>query len=141
MTELSLEDRNAIEALIIEHAWLLDHGCRGDLAHLYTEDGQLLGSKFGTIKRAQMMTWSNTPPENQTHWSHHQCTNIRIKAEGSDIARGWVQLLLHVREGKGPITEEFVGEYQDRYVRDAQGHWRFSERKLVPLGIAAVDNR
>src|SRR5579863_9927677 len=35
--------RSEIEALVVEHAWRLDHHQSGSLAELYTDDGRLLG--------------------------------------------------------------------------------------------------
>jgi hypothetical protein len=135
MMPLSQEDRRAIEGLIVEYVWLLDQGRNADVADLYTADGRLIGGKFGVLERAGMIAMGNT--SDSAFRTHHQCTNIRIEADGADQARGWVQLVLRIRAGDGPIAEEFVGEYQDRYMRDKERRWRFVERKLVPLGISS----
>ena len=128
------EDAREIEALVVEHAWVLDHGQALSLADLYTDNGRLTGAGFNIVGREQMVASLKARPQSTTRRTHHQCTNIRITPEGANTARGWVSLVLRVRLGEESITEDFVGEYQDHYVRDTQGRWRFTERKLIPLG-------
>jgi hypothetical protein len=65
--------------------------------------------------------------------SRHVCNNLLVDVIDEDNATGTVYLTLYRHDGEedrsfspieGPVL---VGEYQDRFVRTAEG-WRFAER-------------
>ncbi|CDO91587.1 hypothetical protein AWC29_05265 [Mycobacterium triplex] len=129
-------DRRAIEDLIVEHAWLLDHGRWHDVAQLYVDDGTLTLGAHTLVGRDQFHKWADTRAANSARQTHHQCTNIRLRPD-EEGASGTVMLVLHVSDsGQSPYVD-FIGEYRDRYARDNHGHWRFGARVLHPLAAAA----
>jgi hypothetical protein len=131
--ELSAADRQALIDLIVEHAWLLDHGRWHDVAALYTEDGTL-GMGANILQgREELRAWADHRAADTARQTHHQCTNIRVQAEVVGTATGTVMLVLHVSDGGSPAVE-FVGEYRDHYVLGDDGQWRFRARALHPLG-------
>lgn len=69
-------------------------------------------------------------PERRTH---HQTTNVRLVPGGNEQeVSGTVMLVLHVSNAGSDPAVEFVGEYQDRYVRIGDD-WRFASRDVVPI--------
>lgn len=129
---LSTTDREELHDLIVEHAWLLDHGRWHDVANLYVDDGTLSLGGHALTGRAKFLSWADRRATNTARRTHHQCTNIRLRADIDGQAAGTVMLVLHVSEGGAPYIE-FVGEYRDRYQQADDGRWRFVRRALHPL--------
>lgn len=136
---LSVSDRQELDELVVEHAWLLDHGRWHEVADLYVDGGTLsIGGRVLT-GRAEFLAWADLRAANSGRRTHHQCTNLRLRSEGDGTASGTVMLVLHVSEG-GPAFVEFVGEYRDRYEQGHDSKWRFGSRELHPLAdIEAKD--
>lgn len=130
---LGAEDRQALNDLVVEHAWLLDHGRWHDVAALYVEDGSLRMGANILRGHEELLAWADHRAANTARHTHHQCTNVRLRADGAGAATGTVMLVLHVVEGGVPAVE-FVGEYRDRYAVGEDGQWRFRARALHPLG-------
>jgi hypothetical protein len=67
--------------------------------------------------------------------THHLISNFRVRMETNDTAVGTCRVLLFVSDESDPETPEgrkvapkqWMGTYQDRYVRTKDG-WRFAER-------------
>jgi hypothetical protein len=133
---LSEFDRRGIHDLIVEHAWLLDHGKWHDVAELYLDDGSMSIGAHTLQGRPQLLAWADQRATKLDRQTHHQCTNIRIVGGDEGSASGTVMLVLHVSNGGAEPHIEFVGEYRDQYRRDDLGRWRFHARHLYPLSDA-----
>jgi hypothetical protein len=136
--QLDTSAREALCDLIIEHAWLLDHGRWHDVAALYVEDGTLSMGPNVLRGRTELLAWADRRAANTARHTRHQCTNVRLRSDDANTATGTVMLVLHVSDG-GAANVEFVGEYRDRYLLDDNGRWRFRDRALHPLGVSAND--
>lgn len=132
---LALATRVAIEDLIIEHAWLIDHGRANELPDLYTEDGRMLGLGGDIVGRAAITAWSERRAAMQERTSRHAYSNLRLVPETDDCVRGSMIVTVYRRDGVtvGPATPLMVGDYEDVYERGDDNRWRFAERKLVTL--------
>lgn len=137
---LSDADRRDIEDLIVEHAWLLDHGRWHDVAELYLDNGTLTLGAHTLVGRDQFHGWADARAANSARQTHHQCTNIRLRRD-DDGALGTVMLVLHVSDGGDTPYVDFIGEYRDSYARDQHGHWRFGSRVLHPLSAATAQRQ
>ncbi|MGY4713003.1 nuclear transport factor 2 family protein [Mycolicibacterium sp. CBM1] len=131
---LTDSDLAALNDLIVEHAWLLDHARWHDVAELYAEDGTLTIGPNSLVGREQLLAWADHRATNTARHTLHQCTNVRIEPDEPGSAVGTVTLVLHVVDGTGAPVIEYVGEYRDRYTFGADGTWRFAARSLHPLG-------
>ncbi|MGY4708452.1 nuclear transport factor 2 family protein [Mycolicibacterium sp. CBM1] len=138
--ELSSADHQVLTELIIEHAWLLDHGRWHDVAQLYVPNGSLRLGPNSVQGHDGLREWADRRAANTARHTHHQCTNIRLRAEAPGTASGTVMLVLHVVEGDGGAKIEFVGEYRDLYTRTGEGQWHFQSRALFPLGHTDTQN-
>ncbi len=131
---LDIADRLAIEALVTEHAWLIDHGEAHRLPELYTEDARVLGIGPDKNGRAAIAVWAQERAAMTDRRSRHVQTNVRLVFRSADEVEGTVVLSLyrHDGAGAGPAQALMVAEYEDRYRRGTDG-WRFSERRLTVL--------
>ena len=129
------EIRLAIEALVHEHAWLIDHGRAGAVADLFTETARLLGLGSDMLGRAAIEAWARKRQAMTERRSRHVQTNIRLRAIDDGRIGGTVCLTLYRHDGPGPGSDVpiLVGEYDDIYRCGADGRWRFEERRLTVL--------
>ena len=109
--------RQAIEALIYEHAWLIDHGQADRLPGLYTEDARVLGIGPDKVGQQAITEWAGQRAAMTERCSRHVQSNIRLEAVSPDLIRGTVVLTLYRHDGAGwgePVPL-MIGEYADLY--------------------------
>ena len=133
--EVSVADQQAIERLVHEHAWLIDHGQASQVADLFTEDGRLFGAGPDKVGRAAIAAWADQRQAMAERRSRHVQTNVRLGQAPGGTVRGTVVLTLYRHDGPGPgsLVPLLVGEYDDTYAKGADGQWRFAERRLTIL--------
>lgn len=136
---LSPQDRLAIEQLIQRHAWLIDHGEADKVGELFAEEGALYGIGPDKVGRKAIAEWGRQRAAMTERRSRHLQSNILIEPLAADAARGWVALTLyrHDGPGQGSATPLLIAEYADRYAREPDGSWLFTERRLTVLFGAA----
>ena len=127
------EDRTAIEQLVIEYAYLLDHQRWQDVAALCTDDAVLFIRGREIVGQQGLDEWAARRAERPNRRTQHQMTLLRLDAVSDDEVHGTAALVLHVaKTGGGGTYVDLIGEYRDEYVRDG-GVWKFRRRRLVPL--------
>jgi ketosteroid isomerase-like protein len=130
---LSLEDRIAIQMLVEEYAWMLDHQRWHDVAGLCTEDAVLFIRGREIAGHAGLAEWAERRAERANRRTQHQMTLLRLEPVGPDQVNGTAALVLHVaKTGGGGTYVDLVGEYEDEYVRTPAG-WKFRRRRLVQI--------
>jgi 3-phenylpropionate/cinnamic acid dioxygenase small subunit len=134
VTGISVEDRIAIEELVTEYAWLLDHRRFDDVVSLCTDDAELRIRGQRIIGADGLQRWLDGRATSQSRRaSQHQMSLLRLEPVDEDFVRGTAALVLHVAKSGGSGSYvDLVGEYQDEYVRTDEG-WRFRSRVLVTL--------
>lgn len=126
------ETRSAIDELIAEHAWVLDHGDPADLPDLYTAEGRLLGLGPPIEGAAALGEWAQRRAQLHDRVSRHVHTNLRLHRIDEDHVQGVLITLLyrHDGAGAGPSWPLLVLDYHDEYAREADGRWLFAERSI-----------
>jgi ketosteroid isomerase-like protein len=131
--DIPIEDRLAIERLVTEYAWLLDHRRWDDVAGLCTEDAVLFIRGREIVGRKGLAEWAEYRAQKKSRRTQHQMTLLRLEPVDPDVVTGTAALVLHVAKTGGSGTYvDLVGEYQDEYTRTPDG-WRFRRRRLVPI--------
>ncbi len=131
--ELTLADRTAIESLVTEYAWLLDHQRWEDVADLCTDDAVLFIRAREIVGKPGLAEWAARRAERANRHTQHQMTLLRLTPVGPDEVHGTAALVLHVaKTGGGGTYVDLVGEYEDEYVRIG-GAWKFRRRRLVQI--------
>lgn len=133
-------DRVAIEQLVTEFSYLLDHGRANELAALFTPDGVFdnPNQKLHAVGREAIAAYyAKRAADPRT--TRHISTNLRIVFEGPDRASGTRTILYYRGDGGGPpfpARPGSVGEYTETYQRGGDGRWRFASRvnKLIFSG-------
>ena len=132
---LDADARLTIEALIHEHAWLIDHGQAERVVDLYTDDASLLGVGADKIGRDAIGKWATERAAMTDRCSRHSQSNIRLVYVGPDLVQGTVLLTLYSFDGPGlglPLPM-LIAEYDYYYRRCDDGMWRFAQRRLTTV--------
>nr|ART40129.1 K166 [uncultured bacterium] len=130
-TVIDANTRAEIEALVIEHAYLLDHHQSEKLADLYTEDGKMHGIGPTQQGRAALLEYGKKRAAMKERQARHVCSNLRLVADGPDRIRGSLIITLFRTDGPAMGTADpvAVADANDIYVRK-DGRWRIAERRL-----------
>lgn len=133
MADISIEDRLAIEELVTEYAWLLDHRRWDDVATLFTDDAWLFIRGREIVGQDGLAEWAEYRAQKKSRRTQHQMTLLRLEHVEPDLVTGTAALVLHVAKTGGSGTYvDLVGEYEDEYARTPDG-WRFRRRRLVRI--------
>ena len=127
--------RLAIETLIHDHAWLIDHGQADRVVNLYTDHARLLGIGAEKSGRDAIAAWATGRAAMTGRRSRHVQSNIRLLPMPDGRVSGTVLLTLYRHDGDGPAPAAplLVAEYEDIYAQAGDGTWRFAERRLTVL--------
>ena len=130
-------ERNLVERecarIVTLYCHYVDHGEAARIADLFAKDGVWSGPGVRMEGERQLRKGFQARQDNRARMSRHVCNNLLVDVIDEDNATGTVYLTLYRHDGEedrsfspieGPVL---VGEYQDRFVRTAEG-WRFAER-------------
>ncbi len=92
--------RTEIEALIIEHAWPVDHNESYRLADLYTENGRLLGVGSDKVGRKALTEYGAERAGMAKRTARHVINNIRLIREGETRISGASIIILFRADGE-----------------------------------------
>ena len=135
MTQLSVEDRLALQDLMAAYAWALDTGDVEGLVGVFTKDCRMVEEVFEDPDiweghdgiRGLARHYFNAPgfPGRQHHTTQVQ---FRPQGDGSVYIRSFA--FVTECEGEPPYVLRFAGYYEDVAVRDEDGQWRFRSRTV-----------
>jgi SnoaL-like domain len=124
-----LEDRAAIEELLVEYGRDLDHRDFAAYANLFSVQGTWSGS-IGTFTgpaaiRAAMEKAFKSTSGQAVPATFHLMTNFSVAVRGDEATASSKWTFFRMVEGK-PVPS-LAGMYDDSFVRES-GHWRFLRR-------------
>jgi len=124
--------RSEIEALVHEHAWLLDNRGGEKLADLYIADGRLYGLGPEKKGKAAIAAYGMARTTIEGRTARHVCTNLRLSpVDGGRIAgHHLITLYRHDGDGLGPADACALADAHDIFAQDTDGHWKIAERRL-----------
>lgn len=130
--------RVAIELLIAEFAYRIDHNQADKVADLFTEDGWYgrEGGARSAGRDAIRKSYAGRA-ERGERTARHIFTNLHLTAHSGDAAEGVCILLLFAADGAPPLPAEpmLVQDYKDSY-RKVDGRWLFVSRETKALFVS-----
>ena len=126
---LLANDRSAIEALLSEFYWRLDHPGSGTVADLFTEAGTIVTPRFELAGRAAIAQWFAARAQRTTR---HRWSNLRLTraADRSVAVDAYLSTAAAPVSAASAAAEVMISETHDIVVRDEQGAWQFAARNL-----------
>lgn len=134
---VDVETRFAIQELVTEHSYVVDHGHADRLADLYTEDGEMIGlPPANLVGRSAIREWGQTRVLLTTRTSRHIESNLRVFWEGS-VLRGTLSVIMFRSdtEDVSDTRPKMVGDYEDEYAREGD-RWLI-RRRVIRRAFAA----
>ena len=125
------ETRVAIEQLISELLYRLDHNQADTTWELYTEDAVTLGPLGPMNGREAVKAWGAKRAQQTDIVGRHFIGGIRLAWEG-DVLTGTVAYLTFRDAAADVLKPASVGEFREQY-RKVDGQWRFARREIVPV--------
>lgn len=126
--------RLEIEALNAEFAYLIDFDHSAEVSALFTEDGSY-GRSTGerSVGRPAIAAAYSLRNDRGPRTARHIFTNLRLTYETDERIIGKSILTLFAADGVPPhVAEPFlVADYDDIYVLDRSGRWRYQSRTVT----------
>jgi hypothetical protein len=128
-----LEDRAAIEDLLVTYGRLLDRRDLAGYSKLFADDGVWeggIGKATGPAQILEMLTkvFARVPP-GQYGGNFHVMSSFSIAIDGN-TASSWSRWTWFIEGGDGKPTAQRSGHYEDKLVR-VGGEWKFKHRLTV----------
>lgn len=130
--------RLELEALNAEFAYRVDHGPSATVADLFTKDGSY-GRANGPRsegREAIRATYAARDAHGE-RTARHIFTNLRLTHESGERVSGTTIMTLYAQDGRPPLPAEVlaVSDFEDVYVRSADGTWRYESRTIHSLFV------
>lgn len=125
------ETRVAVEQLISELLWRLDHGKADTTWELYTEDAVSMGPLGPMEGRDAIKAWGQKRAKQTDVVGRHFIGGIRL-AWVDGVLTGTVAYTTFRDSSPDPLLPASVGEFREQY-RKVDGRWLFARREIVPV--------
>lgn len=135
MEAIDAGKRAAIDALVTEFSFLIDHGEVTGVPELFTEDGTF-ESSMATLNGREAITAAMAQRSNADYNTRHAITNLRLQLESPDRMRGTALLTMYrwVNSDTDPQPQPIaLVEYEDIYQQTSEGGWLFASRKAIQV--------
>ncbi len=131
-----IDDRMAIEQLLMEYGRAVDNRDFASFAALFTDDGEWKGAQGSyhgpkQIQESMEKMFTAAAADIPKGKNFHLLTNVIIDLHG-DHATASSKFIFYKTNGAKPEAE-VAGRYEDRLVRIG-GSWRFQQRLALPPG-------
>ena len=127
-TIITVDDKIIIQELIAKHNLALDNKNTDEWTNTWTDDG-IWSTPFGEAKgKTELKNMINQVTNEFASGKRHLSTNIIIEGAPNNTASA--QSYLIVTEAKKTPEVVASGTYVDTLKKDANGKWKFLQRKL-----------
>jgi len=141
VTELTVDDRARIEALLTEYGWRIDHG--GDVSELFAPEGVVIAPGVGLILQGREAIGNHFSARaaNTAQVTRHIWCDLRVADCARDTVRVQTTQITFLRDSSEESTAKhiMIGETHDVARRAASGEWCFLERRLQVIFPFDVD--
>lgn len=127
--------RTAIEELIVDFAWRIDHQQGHGVEELFHEDGEYVLFGHPVQGRAAIESLYAHRRARGVRTSRHLFSNLHITATDDDTVHAVSVLTLHAADGEPPLPMRalMVADYDDVIKRGRDGRWRFARRATTAV--------
>jgi hypothetical protein len=128
------ETRNHLHELAVEFNWKLDHGEPAGFSDLFEPNGAFI-TEQATFSGSEALDEFASMRTAMVRTSRSVLSNHRLVRLSDDVIEGAVLVILYMHDSAdgGVPDAHSVAEYRDVYARGNDGHWRFRERRAVPV--------
>ncbi|MDX1873255.1 nuclear transport factor 2 family protein [Mycolicibacterium sp. 120266] len=127
--------RTAIEELIVDFAWRIDHQQGHRVEELFHDDGEYVLFGYPVQGRAAIKALYAHRRSSGARTSRHLFSNVHITAADDATIHAVSVLTLHAADGLPPLPLRalMIADYDDVISRGSDGRWRFARRTTTAL--------
>ncbi len=136
------DERAAIEALLTEFYWRLDHAGGASVAELFVESSELVTPQGALAGRRQIDDWFQARASGARRITRHSWTNARLTWKAADhvTVEAHVMTIATLQDAPAGALEVTIGDTTDVVAKDAVQGWRFVSRRLDLVAHGRVAN-
>ncbi|MCB2107133.1 MAG: nuclear transport factor 2 family protein [Rhodobacteraceae bacterium] len=129
---IPVEDRIAVEDLLTEFCWRVDHARAETVAELFIADGKIVTPMFTAHGRDQIAEHFRNRDRQGDILSRHQWMNLRLEPVSPTRLKAEMVVQTYLAKGAPPSSTPglMVGDSLDVFEKGSDGVWRFAERQL-----------
>jgi hypothetical protein len=130
--------RADIEAMLVEWAWLIDHGRAHEAIAFFTPEAEqtIQGDTAKGIAAIGERLRRRAAMQQRT--SRHVIGNLRLLPESDTSVRGsWILTLYRTDGAADSAVPHMVCDVEDTYTLTAEQVWKIASRRVVPVFAAA----
>ena len=133
METIPLEDRCAIEKLLSDFCWLVDHGEADKVTDLFIEQGKIITPMFILTGKDEISHQFEERQKDKNRVSRHSWSNLRVENLNHGRVRVMTGVQTYMANGEMPIVPQnfIIGDSIDVVIKGDDGIWLFEERRLV----------
>lgn len=125
------DTRSALQGLVVELAWKLDHGEPAGFSSLF-EPGARIETAEETFEGAEAIDSYASRHVSSRRTTRHVLSNHRLIRIAESVIEGTVVATRYCGEF-GHAGADSLIEFRDVYSRDSDGVWRIRERRSSPV--------
>lgn len=126
--------RAEIDAVLADWAWHIDHGEFDELAGLFTEDARFVAGPVELHGRQRIR--QRYTARTGARSTRHMYSGLRLSDASAGSVRARSTWACYAANQPAPVDEAvlyLVADFDDALRRCADGRWRISDRRIVPV--------
>ncbi|MGK0259928.1 MAG: hypothetical protein ACI96M_003372 [Candidatus Azotimanducaceae bacterium] len=135
MEGIDASTRIAIDALVTEFSFRIDHHEATRVPELFTEDGTF-ESPLATLNGREAITAAMAQRAQANYNTRHAISNLRLQRHSPDRISGTVLLILYRWAHSDPDPQPHqiaLVEYEDVYKQNNESEWLFASRRAMQV--------
>lgn len=127
-TKVSADERQAIEQLVLDTFWLVDHG-EADLVTRHCAPDFTMEA-LGMVLDLDTFTATMAQRVEAPYESRHLVTNFRAERLDGGRLGARYHVVAHRTDSPDPLVPQAISDWNDVFVQDGEGGWLISSRRI-----------
>ncbi len=127
-TNVSADERQAVEQVVLDTFWLVDHG-EADLVTRHCAPDFTMEA-LGMVLDLETFTATMAQRVDAPYESRHLVSNFRAERLDDGRLAAHYYVVAHRTDSPDPLVAQAISDWHDVFVPDGDGGWLISSRRL-----------
>lgn len=127
-TTVSADERQAVEQLVFDTFWLVDHGQADQVPRLCAPGFTM--EALGMVLDLDTFTATMAQRVDAPYESRHLVSNFRAERLPDGRLSARYHVVAHRTDSPDPLVPQAISDWTDVYVSDGEGGWLISSRRI-----------